>query len=443
MQAGRFRPELLAEGQDALARLGQALASLGHTLERKFEELNALASITGKVNTGLLLDDVLGYAFDSLRTLIPYDRIGFALLEEEGQIVRLHWTRSDASVVKIPPGYSAPLRGSSLQRIAETGRPRVINDLEAYLREHPASDSAARLVEEGMRSNLTCALITRGDPIGFIFFSSLRPNIYEWAHVDLFLKIAAQLTVIVDKSLLYQQMVELTELRNKFLGIAAHDLRSPLTVIKGYLDTLLAGVLGEVPPAQHEVMGVMSEASEAMLALINDLLSVSAVESGHLRISLKSVDLAPFLQECHRANSPLTKAKAMDLTLEIAPELPSVQMDANRIKQVISNLITNAIKFSYPGTTITLAGRTTGDCVEIAVTDQGQGIPAEEVPKVFAEFQRLSVRPTAGESRTGLGLAIAKRMVEAHGGRIWAESEVGVGSTFRFTLPIPTGGTAV
>ena len=116
-------------------------------------------------------------------------------------------------------------------------------------------------------------------------------------------------------------------------------------------------------------------------------------------------------------------------------------MDPDRINQVLNNLITNACKYSFPNTVVTLRARATGDEVAIAVQDQGQGIPASELPKMFTEFGKTSVRPTGGEKSIGLGLAIVKRMVEAHGGRIWVESQVGVGSTFTFTLPLSTKDT--
>ncbi|MFH0794230.1 MAG: ATP-binding protein, partial [bacterium] len=144
-----------------------------------------------------------------------------------------------------------------------------------------------------------------------------------------------------------------------------------------------------------------------------------------------------FLREAYETDQLLAQAKSITLKLDLQPNLPKVQMDPNRIGQVVNNLITNAIKFSFPESEITLRARTAeGEQVEISVEDQGQGIPEDEIPKMFREFGRLSVRPTAGESSTGLGLAIVKRMVEAHGGRIWVQSQHGVGSVFTFALPI-------
>jgi len=436
MKEGQFRIEVPIGEEDEVARLGRALVELGQTLERKFDEINKLLKITEEVNAGLVLDEVLHHVYESFRPIIPYDRIGLSLLEKEGKIVRARWSRSDAPELKLTTGYQASLRGSSLQQIIQTGRPRILNDLRAYLKDHPKSDSTRRIVEEGMQSSLTCPLIAMGKPIGFIFFSSMKPDTYKDLHVDLFLQIAGQLSAIVEKGRLYQQLVELNELKNKFLGIAAHDLRNPISVVKGYVAIFLGDLLGEIPPQQRTILQKMDKACQNMLTLIDDLLDVSAIESGNLKLEKKSVDLAEYLRECHATNAMLAQAKSIELNLSLESELPKVRIDPHRVGQVINNLIANAIKFSHPETAITLGARAKPKEVEVFVLDQGQGIPEEDMPKMFKEFARASVRPTAGERSTGLGLAISKKIVEAHGGRIWVHSEVGAGSTFAFTLPI-------
>jgi signal transduction histidine kinase len=437
IQNGQFNVQAPV-GEDEIGQLGQALMDLGSALGQRLDQVRTLAQVTAQINAGLTLDEVLDLVFESFRPLIPYDRIGFSLLEEDGQVARARWARSTAPQVKLTVGYSARLAGSSLQWIVETGQPRILNDLEAYIQEHPNSESTRLILAEGIRSSLTCPLIAMGKPIGFMFFSSMQPCTYKDAHVELFLQIAGQLAVIVEKSRLYQQSVELNQLKNKFLGIAAHDLRSPIGIVKSYAQLFLNGYLGDVPESQRQVLQSMDKSCEAMLVLINDLLDVSAIESGHLELKPREVNLAAFLQECHAANALLAKAKGIELALDLAPDLASVPMDPDRINQAINNLITNALKYSYPQTVVTLRARRAGDEVTISVQDQGQGIPAAELPRLFTDFGRTSVRPTGGEKSVGLGLAIVKRMVEAHGGRIWVESQVGVGSTFTFALPLKT-----
>ena len=215
MKQGRFIVDVPVGQEDEVGQLGKALGELGRVLEAQFEQIQALARITERVNAGLILDEVLSYVFESFRPLIPYERIGFSLLEDHGRIVRARWARSDAPEMKITAGYSQPIAGSSLQQIIQTGRPRILNDLVAYLQEHPNSESTQLIIEEGMRSSLTCPLIALGKPVGFMFFSSVQPNTYRNAHVELFLQIAGQLATIVEKSRLYQELVELNQLKDR------------------------------------------------------------------------------------------------------------------------------------------------------------------------------------------------------------------------------------
>jgi hypothetical protein len=437
MRRGNFQVEIpTGAPNDDVSQLGQALAALGVTLDKQFREIRELVRIAEQVNAGLLLDDVLSHVYDSFRSVIPYDRIGCALLSDDDSTLTARWARSEASELRIAGGYSAPMRGSSLQRIIETGQPRILNDLQVYLSDHPDSDSTRQIVAEGMRSSLTCPLIAAGKPVGFIFFSSLAVNTYRNVHVQLFRQIAGQLSVIVEKGKIYQELIELDKLKNRFLGMATHDLRNPLTVIRGYLSLLINGTIGPVAPKQEEILQRMNIASGTMLDLVNDILDISAIQSGQLELRQTEVAPRDCLCEVHAINQVLAQAKSMELRLDIPADLPTIHMDRHRMNQVMNNLIMNAIKFSYSDTTITLGAKTVDQGVAIWVADQGQGIPEVEIPRLFTEFGRVSVRPTGGEKSTGLGLAIVKRIVEAHGGRIWVESQVGRGSTFIFTLPV-------
>lgn len=233
-----------------------------------------------------------------------------------------------------------------------------------------------------------------------------------------------------------RQLVELNELKNRFLGMAAHDLRSPLTVIQGFVKVLSRGRLGPATEAQQEMLGRVYASSQKMLNLINDLLDVAAIEAGRLSLDLRQADLVAFLRDCHKSHLMIAEAKSIRLELDVPDELPPVRADCGRLEQVIGNLVSNAVKFSYPETTAVLRARLEGNQIAISVTDQGQGIPADEIPIMFSDFGRTSVRPTGNERSTGLGLAITKRIVQAHGGTISVASEVGHGSTFTFTLPI-------
>jgi diguanylate cyclase (GGDEF)-like protein len=210
MARGQFRPplpEVAGPAADEIDRLGRALSRLGTVLERRFSEANALIRLGEKVNAGLLLEEVLDQIFDSFRPIVPYDRIGCSVLEDGGRTVRAVWARSLRSEAKLQVGYSAPLAGSSLAGIIETGRPRIINDLEQYLREHPESHSTRLIVAEGVRSSLTCPLVALGKRVGFVFFSSNRPDAYSEHHVELLTLIAGQLSLVVEKGRLYADLL--------------------------------------------------------------------------------------------------------------------------------------------------------------------------------------------------------------------------------------------
>jgi len=436
MRHGDFEVEVPVEGEDEIAALGSALSELSRTMEARFTEIVTLAKITERINAGVLLDEVLNQVYDSFRSVIPYDRIGFSLLDDDGQTVRARWARSESPVMYINKGYAAPLKGSSLQIILATGKPRILNDLEAYLREHPQSDSTSKIVAEGVRSSLTCPLVAMGKPIGFMFFSSARPNTYKDIHTAIFLQIAGQLSVIVEKARLYQQLLELNELKNKFLGMAAHDLRNPLASIKMSSEMLFDGDFGPVTDVAKKMLDENVRSCTAMFTLVNDLLNVSAIESGHLTLRPQDVELIQFLHASIHANRLLAERKS--ISVSFVPEFPKqiARIDPDRLKQVVDNLLSNAVKYSDAGKQVVLTARISGTNVEILVKDEGRGIAGEDMTKLFKDFGKTSTRPTAGEESTGLGLAICKRIIEAHGGKIWAHSELGKGSTFTFTIPV-------
>ena len=174
-------------------------------------------------------------------------------------------------------------------------------------------------------------------------------------------------------------LADLNQTKNRFLGIAAHDLRNPIAVIKGYVSLFLGGMLGEVSETQRDVLARMGRTGENMLNLINNLLDVSSIEAGRLDLATRPVALGDFLIECHAANELLARAKSIELKLSAEGGLPEVVMDPNRISQVINNLVTNAIKFSQPQTTIEIKARRLDGQVQVEVADQGPGIPEEGI----------------------------------------------------------------
>jgi len=415
------------------------LSAIGHAiqqLQQEWQEMQTLSALTARINTGLNLAEVLDLVFDSFRPIIPYDRIGIALLSDDGKDVRACCSHSDALAIKLKDGFTARLKNSSLAQIIRTSQPRILNDLEQYLADKPRSASTRLIVAEGMRSSLTCPLIVRTKPVGFMFFSSTQKETYRALHGDLFRKIADQVAVIIEKGRLYQNLTALNDEKTKFLGIAAHDLRSPIGVIKSYADILLAGLGGNLTDKQTVYIKTIEGNCTRMLNLINDLLDISAIESGQLILRKTTVAPNVFFAQYAENAARLAAVKSIRFETAIAPDLPSLEIDPNRITQVLDNLVSNAVKFSHPETTIQFTISTINKSLEIRVTDQGQGIPRAEIAKLFKPFSRTSVQPTGGEKSTGLGLAIVRRIVQAHHAKIRVESAPGRGSEFIVTLPI-------
>ena len=445
---GRFDVVVPVVDGDELGRLGQALRTLAQTLELQYQELRKLDQITSQINAGLLLDDILENVYHSFKDIIPYNRIGFSLIENNGTTVRARWATTDQPDVQLKVGYEAPLAGSSLETIIQTGQPRIINDLAAYLEHKPECESTRLIVTEGIRASLTCPLIANGIPVGFMFFSSTQPNVYHTEHVESYRRIADQLSVIVEKGRLVSELAlqkeafetqnrelkVLDDLKNKLLGMAAHDLRNPIGYIQMISEFLLESG-GKLSSENWErLLGDLHSQSRHMLDLLNDLLEVSQIESGRLEIRPRSVDLHAFLTDAVQRHGMLAAPKGTTVQLADAPQV-TIEADPERLRQVIDNLISNAIKYSPPGSTVSVAAvRKQGDW-RISVRDEGPGIKPGERDMLFTEFAKLSARPTGGESSTGLGLAITRRIVEAHGGRIGVDSEPGHGATFWFTLP--------
>ncbi len=234
------------------------------------------------------------------------------------------------------------------------------------------------------------------------------------------------------------QLQELNEQKNQFLGMAAHDLRNPLAVIEGY-STLLQETLKEkIDQDSQKMLERMQQSSAFMLQLINELLDISAIESGKIHLNLQKIDLPSLINGYVVLESALAAKKQIQLIFNCKEKIPEIFCDGGKILQILSNLLSNALKFSYPKSTVEISLTRTPKEVVLAVADHGVGIPAGEIERIFQPFIKGSIKSTAGEASTGLGLAIAKKIVTAHQGRIWAESKPGQGSTFYVSLPLGT-----
>lgn len=233
-----------------------------------------------------------------------------------------------------------------------------------------------------------------------------------------------------------RELDQLNTRKNELLGMAAHDLRTPLVAISTYSNLLASEIGPQLSPAHRELIGSITDMSAFMSDLITDILDVAAIESGSSRLDRRSQAMEPILRHALNINALLARRKGITVESELGDGGACCLVDARKIDQVLNNLLGNAIKFSHPNTTIHVSVTAGADWLTIAIRDQGQGIPADEIDKLFTPFRTGSVRGTAGEPSTGLGLAIVHSIVTRHGGKIEVTSSVGAGSTFSLTLPV-------
>lgn len=231
-----------------------------------------------------------------------------------------------------------------------------------------------------------------------------------------------------------RELTELNTIKNQFIGMVAHDLRNPISVINSCLE-VLEDEKYLYDEEQRLFLEHIKNLSKFMFSLVNDLLTISNIEAGSISIQKSEIEMVDFLKSTIQLNRLLAEKKKITITFQSNTGICNFWIDKNKIEQALNNLISNAVKYSFPGTKIFVSLSCIENELTIKVKDEGQGIPENEIFKLFKPFQRTSVKATNDEESTGLGLFIVKKIVEAHGGKIWCESKTGEGAIFTFTIP--------
>lgn len=229
------------------------------------------------------------------------------------------------------------------------------------------------------------------------------------------------------------ELERINEMKNQMLGMAAHDLRNPLSVIQALSSLLLEDE--QFNEQQKKYLNEIHKSSEFMLRIIEDMLDISAIESGSVNLEKEETELVDFIERVISLNERAAGEKEINLQTDLPDKKIIVEIDPHKFEQVLNNLISNAIKYSPENTTVTAGVEETDSGIRLYVEDEGQGIPEEDIDKLFQPFANINVEATGGEKSTGLGLAITKKILDAHGYDIWVESEVGKGTTFFINLP--------
>jgi signal transduction histidine kinase/DNA-binding response OmpR family regulator len=408
-------------------------------LKKRNRELLILQKISETILGSLDLKAVLEKILAEAMASESFDLGNIRLLDPSGEMLE----------VVVNRGYRHPQSGSSHRALARTTDSRQSKFGERLFNEPCIEEQLQQcngfrtLKNEGVESFIMVPVRANGEVLGTLQLASRKPRRFKDEEVNLLQTIGNQMGVAVQKVKLYEetarQALELeraNKLQADFTAMIAHDLRSPLMNIMGVAEVMIEGMFGSVTREQKKWLARVQSNSQSLVDLVSDFLDVSKLESGYVDISREAVSLAALIQKSVESHRVVALSKKISLHGTADPALPLVHADPRRLEQVLSNLISNAFKFAREGGKVEVeAVPAEGPMVNVRVRDNGAGIAADEIDQLFEKYRQAGNVKYSSQKGTGLGLVICKMIVEAHGGRIWVESEPAKGSTFYFSLP--------
>ncbi len=321
-----------------------------------------------------------------------------------------------------------PLDRGIVGRIARTGRPELVSDV----RNDPDYVAAV----DGMVAQMTVPIWREERIIGVIVLESARPGQFDQDALDFVVRLADHAAIAIENARLFAAVEAANQAKTEFISFVSHELKQPMTAIKGYTDLLVKGLAGDLTETQRSFLEVIRSNVNRMDTMVQELLDMSRIEAGRLRLEIGQVALREAVEEAVRMIRQEVEAKRQTLEVEIAEPLPPVKADRNRVVQILTNLLSNAYKYTPEEGHIRVTVHPDGGFVVCSVSDTGIGISPEEQERLFTKFFRSQHPMVRSVPGTGLGLVITRSLVELQGGQIWVESEPGKGSTFTFTLPV-------
>jgi signal transduction histidine kinase/ActR/RegA family two-component response regulator len=434
-------------GQAAMAvngvRLVQELEARSAELAKKVEALEALQEVGAAVNSSLDVDDVL----DTIAThAVELSETDGGSIMEYSPAERRFLVRS---AVGTSPGVVEKLRSvrigvdeTLVGRAARERHPIVVADLGTV-----ALDPHLQvLYDDGWRSLVAAPMLREGKIVGSLIVRRKSTGGFSEETVDLLETFASQSALALQNAQFYRELKEQSlelELasrhKSEFLASMSHELRTPLNAVLGFSEVLLERMFGDLNERQEEYLRDIHGSGKHLLELLNEILDLSKIEAGRMELEYSEFDLRLLLDDAAAMLRQRAEQGGVDLRVEVAADVDLVHSDELRLKQVLLNLMTNAVKFTGAGGSVLVRARHRGADLEVTVKDSGIGVPEADRQRIFESFQQGG-RGSSREEGTGLGLTLSKRLVELLGGKMWLESEVGVGSTFGFSLPGRTPG---
>jgi len=299
------------------------------------------------------------------------------------------------------------------------------------------------LIDSGVRAILAVPMVREDRLIGCLGVSRNRPGEFPPETIELLRTFATQSALAIQNARLFheiedksRQLEAASRHKSEFLANMSHELRTPLNAVIGFSEVLLQRMFGALNAKQDEYLKDIYASGQHLLSLINDILDLSKIEAGRMELTPAPFHLPSALENAVTLVKERASRHGIALQLDLDPQLGELVGDERKVKQVLLNLLSNAVKFTPEGGCISLKASRTDGAVEIAVTDTGIGIAPEDQAAIFEEFRQVGSDDARKQEGTGLGLTLAKKFVELHGGRISVQSELGRGSNFTFTLPM-------
>ncbi len=433
----RMTAELKALYDDLEAKVAQRTALLqraNYQVQRRAIQLATTVKVSQAATSILERDKLLRQVVRLVHnSFFAYSYVGIYLLDDEGKLLSLEeGTGGKKEIVDVKSASVRIGDECAVCRAARTGEPCIVRWKPDLAQETFSSPY--------IRAEAALPLVIGGQIIGVLDILSTEEDDFDADDVSVLQNVANQIVIALENARAYavereaaERLRELDRSKRRFLANMSHELRTPLTNILGFSRLMLKKVDGPLTQQAQSDLEIIYSNGQRLLDLINDLLDVSQIEAGLMELEFRDVDLTDLINGVMATTSALVRDKEIELHQQVAPNLPLVQADRTRIRQVLLLLLANAAKFTEQGS-ITVSAWPDDGRVVISVSDTGVGIPLEDRERIFERFERGTWGPRTNGA--GLGLALSKEFVEMHGGRIWVESTVGKGSTFTFTLPL-------
>jgi signal transduction histidine kinase len=364
----------------------------------------------------------------------------------DGELVHL------AALRNLEPEGAAAIRGAfpmPPSRAGASARAILTRSIVhiADVREDPEYQLRGLTEIANFRSILSVPMLRDGQPIGTITVAGPQTRLFSRKQVELLKTFADQAVIAIENVRLFTEIQDKTQQleianrhKSEFLANMSHELRTPLNAVIGFSEVLLERMFGEVNPKQEEYLNDILSSGKHLLSLINDILDLSKIEAGRMELEAQAFDLPSALDNALTLIRERAARHSIGLDVHVDPRIGEVVADERKVKQVLLNLLSNAVKFTPEGGTITMSAALNGEAVMVSVADTGIGIAAGDQEAIFEEFRQVGDDYARKREGTGLGLALARRLVELHGGTLSVQSELGKGSTFTFTIPARTHG---